>query len=94
MNPNQIAVIADYPRLAKRYDVWRKLYRVTHDSFPALFRTKEHKRRVIRRDKAAQRFQAEVRKQFGIRKWDVRKFHQSRWDDPINTVIVWDDNDQ
>lgn len=89
MTYNRIAVISDYPRLAKRYNVWSKLYRVTHDSWPALFNTKENKRRVKRRDKAAERFCNEVRKEFGIRVWDVRNFRRDKYDEQIGTVIVW-----
>lgn len=86
-NPNRIAVIDDYPRLKLRYDTWKKLYRATHDRWPAFFGTKEHKRRDKRCTKMAERFVAEVRKEFNIEKWDVRYFHRGI-DSP---VIVYRD---
>lgn len=82
-----MAVISENPRLARPYNVWRKLQRVTHDSWPALFSTAEHKRRVVRRDRMAHRFQAAVRKEFGITRWDVKLFH-GRYDN-TGPVIVW-----
>ena len=75
-NPNRIEPIDDYPRLKLRYYTWKKLYRATHDSWPAMFNTIENKRRVKRRDIMAERFCDEVRKEFGIVKWDVRYFHR------------------
>ena len=75
-HPNRIAVIDDYPRLKLRYYAWQKLYKATHDSWPALFNTATNKRRVKRRDTMAERFVAEVRKEFNITKWDVRYFHR------------------
>ena len=75
-HPNRIAVIDDYPRLKLRYYAWKKLYKATHDSWPALFNTATNKRRVKRRDTMAERFVAEVRKEFNITKWDVRYFHR------------------
>lgn len=87
MNYTRIAVISEYPRLARPYNVWRKLQRATHDSWPAMIGTKEHKRRVIRRDRVAERFCTAVRKEFGITKWNVKLFH-GRYDD-TGPVIVW-----
>jgi hypothetical protein len=34
---DRIAVLSDHPRLLTAYNVWYKLHRVTHDSWPALF---------------------------------------------------------
>jgi len=86
-NPNRVAVINEYPKLKKRFDIWKKLYRATHDSWPAMFNTDENKRRVIRCDKMADRFCDEVRKEFGIKVWDVRMFHRQD-----GHVIVWRDD--
>ena len=71
---NRIVIIPHHLRLARAYNVWRKLYRVTHDSWPALFGTKEHKRRVIRLEKAAARFNRLVEREFGLENchWRVK----------------------
>ena len=83
-NPNRVAVINEYPKLKKRFDIWKKLYRATHDSWPALFGTAKHKLRSARRDRMADWFCQEVRKEFGIKVWDVRMFHRQD-----GHVIVW-----
>ena len=75
-HPNRVAVIDDYPRIKLRFNTWKKLHKVTHDSWPAMFGTKEHKRRVKRCDKMTKRFCDEVRKEFNIERWDVRQFHR------------------
>jgi hypothetical protein len=71
-NPNRMCSITEHPRIQKKYKVWAKLQKATHDSWPALFGTHEHKRRVARRDRMAERFVAEVRKTLGIRAYDVQ----------------------
>lgn len=86
---NRIALINDYPKLALRYNTWKKLQKVTHNSFAALFSTKAHKRRVIRRDRMAQRFCAEVRKEFCITEWDIKMFHDHRSVNDVGPLIVW-----
>lgn len=83
-NPNRIVVINEYPKLKKRFDIWKKLQRATHDSWPALFGTAKHKLRSARRDRMAHWFCQEVRKEFGIKVWDVRMFHRQD-----GHVIVW-----
>ena len=85
MKQNRIAVISDYPDLEKAYKVWRKLYTTTHGTWPALFRTDGHKRRVIRCDKAAARFVRRVQKKFEIEAFKTKMFHRGE------TVVVWDD---
>jgi hypothetical protein len=80
---DRIAVIADYPRLQKAYDVWDKLSRVTHDSWPALFNTKEHQRRCIRWARMAGHFQRRVKLELGVTHYDVRDVKG------VGKVVIW-----
>ncbi len=63
-NSDRIAYLTDYPKLKKLTDHWAKLHQVTNDSWPAVFRTNEHKRRVLRRDRLALRLIDKIKKEF------------------------------
>jgi hypothetical protein len=84
-NPNRMCPVTEHPRIEKMYNVWAKLQRVTHNSWPALFGTKEHKRRVARRDRMATRFIAEVRRTLGIWAYDVQDLGRYN----TRLVITW-----
>lgn len=87
---NRVAVISEFPRLQRAYTVWYKLLRVTRDSWPALFGTKEHKRRKVRLEKAAPRFNRFVEKEFGLegKHWRVRDIKT------LGPSILWRDESE
>jgi hypothetical protein len=89
-NYNRIAVIAHFPRLSRAFNVWARLNRVTHDSWPALFNTKEHQRRKVRLEKAARRFNNLVEKEFNIpgQHWRVKLVPT------CGPSILWYDDEQ
>jgi len=85
---NRIALIKDHPRISKAWNVWFKLNRITVGTWPALFRTKAHKRRKVRVVKAAERFQRRVVDEFGIVDWRIKRI------DGLGIAIIWDAGDQ
>jgi hypothetical protein len=80
---DRIAVLSDHPRLLTAYNVWYKLHRVTHDSWPALFGTKEHKRRVKRWKKMCDHFRYRVKTELGVTHYDVRTIKG------VGEAVVW-----
>ena len=87
---NRIAVIKEFPHLDRAFSVWWKLQRVTHDSWPAFFKTQEHKRRVLRADKVARLFNKRVEKRFGIagQAWRVKRVPT------VGYAILWHENEE
>ncbi len=85
MSFNKMAVLDDYPKLGKLFKHWTKLHRATHDSWPKLFKTKEHKRRVIRRNQMLIRFQIAVEKELSIEVFSVRRLPD------VGYSIMWDE---
>ena len=84
MSFDKMAVLNDYPKLNKLFNHWAKLHRITRDSWPWLFRTKKHKRRVIRCEKMVMRFQRAVEKELNIEVYSVRRLPD------IGYTIMWD----
>ena len=72
-NFNKIAVISQHPELNKLFQHWYKLHRCTHDSWPRLFNTKEHQRRVIRRERMRDRFVIAACEKFGIGEYKTKR---------------------
>lgn len=85
---NRIAAVSEFPQINKRYQIWRKLYRATHDSWPKLFNTKEHQRRDARCNKMARSFVAQVKKDLHIEDWDIRQLKLNGKKSPH---ILWRD---
>lgn len=83
MKYNCIEILSDHQDLNKLFCHWRKLYTATHDKWPALFRTKEHKRRVRRCDKMAARFINATRAKFNIKDYDVKRLED------VGYAVVW-----
>ncbi len=81
----QIRKISDYPEIEKLFQHYLKLHRATHDSWPALFKTKEHKRRTVRTAKMALRFVDAVQEKFNIVAWTTKDTKQ------LGPLIVWED---
>ena len=89
MSFNKMAVLDDYPKLDKLFKHWTKLHRATRDiwpatTWPALFKTKEHKRRVLRRNQMLIRLQIAVEKELDIQVFSVRRLPD------IGFAIMWD----
>lgn len=84
MKYNRIASLDDYPQLKRAHRVWMRLRNATCGTWPALFKTKQHKRRLVRCRKVARLFVRRAEKEFGINYKDFAvKWLQKE------VVIVW-----
>lgn len=85
-NFTRIEMVEHHPDLDKIYKHYLKLSRAAAPgTWPALFRTSNHKRMKARQSKMAKRFIAAVSKKFNITYWIHEKVKN------VGPSIIWDE---